>query len=671
MFDTQIILQIIIDNIPNAIFWKDKNFIFQGCNKKFAKQFGYSSSKDIVGKSDYDLPFSHDLIKKYQADDAVIMNTGISKCDYEEQQTQVNGEIKTLLVSKVPLYDKTNKVIGVLGIYTDITEKKIQEEQLQQAKQAAEAANHAKTEFIANMSHDIRTPLTGVVGMSQLLENSVSSLEQKQYAHWLGESGDQLLHMLNDILDVIKLDSINDSDVHITSFDVRDMLNSLLQLERPTILTKGLELKLWVDSRVPHSIISDETKLSRIILNLLGNSIKFTHKGFIQLSIFFVKKINDSVVLKFSVIDTGVGIAPELQPHVFDRFFRITPSYEGIYTGHGVGLHIAQSYAHALGSNIILRSELNVGTTFEFELKVKIGKLEKDREAKEDKRFVNDFSKESYVDNDIIGRVLLVEDNKIALKILESLVEKFNLSYISTTDGQQAYDLSTSEHFDLIITDLGLPVLSGQDFIKKLRVFECEHAINPVPVVGLTAHVSANIQQESKKSGINKVLSKPITEKILADVIDVYLQAKLDTKFESNVDLEISTLGLDLPSTEEELFKITSLPLLDAKSALESIGNDIELYNKILQTMAASDLPKDLAEIHIAYEQKNWDEVERLAHRLKGGLAYLGTIRLNKASLYLERYHKAGHTKYLEELYKQFRLVAAKTLVALKNYKIN
>lgn len=207
------ILNILLNYLPHAIFWKDNQLVFQGCNKQFAHQFGYDEPDSIIGKTDFDFPFPSHLIKIYQEDDQKIITTGIPKLNYEETQMQADGTAKTLLVSKVPFRDKEGKILGVLGIYTDITDRKIVENDLKKAKDVAEIANQAKTEFIANMSHDIRTPLTGIVGISKLLENEVQKPREKQQALWIYESGEQLLSLLNSVLDIVSAENIQESDI--------------------------------------------------------------------------------------------------------------------------------------------------------------------------------------------------------------------------------------------------------------------------------------------------------------------------------------------------------------------------------------------------------------------------------------------------------------------------
>ena len=198
--DSTFILKSLINNIPTAVFWKDADLVFRGCNKEFSQQFGFSDPEKIIGKTDFDFPFSEHLRKKYNKDDREVL-AGIYKVNYEEKQTQPNGSQKTLLVSKVPYYDDNQKIIGILGIYTDISHLKEIEQNLLIAKEKAENANQVKTEFIRNMEHDIRTPFCGIWGLANLLHEEETDPLKKSYLDDISSSAKELMDFCNSILD--------------------------------------------------------------------------------------------------------------------------------------------------------------------------------------------------------------------------------------------------------------------------------------------------------------------------------------------------------------------------------------------------------------------------------------------------------------------------------------
>ena len=665
-------LEHIVKYAPGLFYWKDKNSVYQGCNDEFATLAGLKSRADVKGKTDYDLAWK-DRAKLYIKTDSKVIKTGKAKLNQEEVISVSNNKTITAITNKVPLFDNKNQVIGVLGITTDITHQKQVEHDLNIAKEQAEIANRAKTEFIANMSHDIRTPLTGVVGMSKMLEDNAIDPNQKNYAHWLGESGDQLLHMLNGILEVVSADSANELDLREECFDIRRIIQDIVELERPSTLLKGIELLTHVDPNVPIALISDHTKLHRILLNLLGNAIKFTQTGHVKIELSLLKKNKSHATIRFQVVDTGIGIPIDMQDKVFERFFRVTPSYKDIYTGHGVGLHIAQSYAHLLGSKIKLVSVYNKGTTFYFDLSLKIGDqlmLESPSSpvvnwdihgSSQFNALLNYNTTGITINLDAtIPKVLLVEDNSIALRVLESVAMQAECQFISALDGESALDIVHQNKLDLIITDLGLPGLSGIELTRSIREFEKTAMLkNPIPIIGLTAHAQGKVREDCMLAGMNDVFSKPMNLITLETIKSCYLVHCTSHSQSPGYGPE-GKLGLDLPDTEQELFGIGDYPLFDALLAFKLVGNNKLLLINVLHDFI-KDTPSDIALIQEAYLQKNWPLIERLAHKLKGGVEYCGAPQMKFACQYLERYHKAGHWLKLDQLYHQLIFVANNT----------
>lgn len=655
--------------VPGNFYWKNKESEYLGCNQTLLQTLGFTSVTEIVGKTDSDLwPEYAEELKKN--DEQVIKKKNPV---FFEETVILNGKTRYFTVIKMPLLDDEGHIIGILGNSLDITELKRVQRDLHIAKEAAEAASHAKTEFIANMSHDIRTPLTGVVGMSKLLEDNVHDASQKQYAHWLGESGKQLLHMLNGILDVVSADNINEDDLHEEAFNLHEVIEDIVQLERPSTLIKGLDLVTLVDEGIPSCLMSDPTKIHRILLNLLGNAIKFTQEGEVGIQVILLAKSDTHVTVQFRISDTGIGIPQELQSKVFDRFYRITPSNKGTYTGHGVGLHIAQSYVELLGGQISLESELGVGTTFYFDLKLKVGDEAIVRKSSSLAEGINEKMAESVPDSPTFEvdhhsqkpKLLLVEDNKIALFTLENLIAQSQCQFISVMDGETALNLAQTDSFDLIITDLGLPGLSGIDLTRKIRTFEKENHKLPIPIIGLTAHSEEKIKSNCLQAGMNEMYTKPMTLEVLAKIKTIYLSSMKGSRAAESMSQPsqrpLKGLGPDLPETAEELFKLGSFALFDFQSALAGMGNDAKLLKDVLSSILEKETPMDLAELQKAHLQGDWLAVEKLAHRMKSGYVYCGAEKLVRACQYLERYHKAGHTHLLEPLYQQLLEVADET----------
>lgn len=566
-----------------------------------------------------------------------------------------NGEIRWIIDNGFPVYDAKGNCVGVSGIAIDVTEQKQTEILLQIAKEKAEAANRAKSEFIANMSHDIRTPLSGVIGIAEILEKLEQNPKLKQYARDVQGCGEQLLNMLDSILDVISADHSKEQDIVEETFDLRQFIQQIVDIEKPTIVLKNLDLNVDISANTPQLIVTDRTKLHRILLNLISNAVKFTNTGLITICTQVITLKETAVIIQFSITDTGIGISEEQQSHVFERFFRATPSCKGQYAGHGIGLHIAQSYVQSLGSEIKLSSQQGKGTTFYFELHCNVGQARNLATDHEPSPYSTNEPLPKVKWNDSPPNLLLIEDNPVALKVLEAIVLSQGLNFISKMNGEAALETAKKNSFHLVITDIGLPGISGDEFAKQLRKWEKANDKKPVPIIALTAHAKNEVAEMCLASGIDDLFSKPISPKVFSHIINKYLQ--------NNIKKANTTgqLGSDLPNTEKELFQLNHFSVLNIEKALSFVENNEAMLKQILNEMANQEIPKEKRTFAAAYAEKDWHTIEKLAHKIKGGAVYVGTEKLKYACQYLERYHKAGHSTCLKKLYNQMIKVLNET----------
>lgn len=515
----QLLIDSLIDSLPAEIFWKDKSLVFLGCNKSFLKSHNIKDKSDVIGKTDFDLTIDDRDSSAYRLDDLQIIKTKQPKLDIIERRLFLDGTERYLSTSKVPLFDDQGELYGILGICLDITEHKVAEEKLKQAISLAEQANYTKSEFIANMSHDIRTPLSGVVGVSQLLINNLSNFEHKQQAQWIHECGVQLLSLLNDILTVLATDADNrQSSTKEEIFNLRQCLDDLVNLERPSTEMKGISLQLNIDNDLPLYFCGDRPTLYRILLNLLGNAIKFTSVGEVIVDVKILEMSEFKARLHFAVRDTGIGIPADLHDKIFDRFYRANPSYKGVYSGYGIGLHIAKTYVNRMGGELQFTSEVGIGTSFFFDLELAIAQdqsIDFDSQKTSNLSQISNFSLPKAKDLPII---LIVEDNYVALKVLESIVKLANIRYVSANDGENALEIATRQHFNMIITDIGLPGISGKELTKKIRQWEVLQNKSATPIIGLTAHGRDQVLHECLAVGMNDVYSKPIDLNIIKEI---------------------------------------------------------------------------------------------------------------------------------------------------------
>jgi two-component system aerobic respiration control sensor histidine kinase ArcB len=659
----------IIGGLPCYVYWKDKDFVYLGCNDLTAQLLHLPTRHAIVGKTDYDFGWEEDVVDSYRTIDMEIVHKGEAILNIEETVI-IDEKLIYLLVNKEPLFNEHNEIIGILGISIDITDRKRMENDLLQAKIAAEAASLAKTEFIANMGHDIRTPLTGIIGLSQHLEEEIQTLEGKEWAKQVHESGKQLLGLLNGVLDLITADIASEDNVRQAPFNIRQLMHDVLELERPAVTAHQLLIESHIDEKIPPILVGDEMKLHRILLNLAGNAIKFTKEGHIELNARLLSQSHDEAKIEFAVKDTGIGIPDNLQQRVFDQFFKISPSYKGLYVGNGIGLHIVQKYVALLGGEIKLASQVSVGTTFSFVLSLKVGnQLTELTSALSNERagFNRTINESTPLIETKSIRVLLVEDNIPSLSVINIMMKKLTPNVSTAVNAELAFELMKSHLFDLVITDIGLPGHSGDELSTMIRALEKDEQRVPAVIVGLTGHAMYDIQKRCLDAGMNYIYSKPIAFESLKKLTQS-LVIHQEKSTITHQPASSGALGEDLPYSENELFELDQYPILDMQLALKNLGSET-IAHDIFNSLITEGISDDLAVIQQAHDRGDWKTVEKLAHKMKGGACY-GTVRLYYALLYMERYLKASHMRCVEALYSQMLNVIEETMTFLKAFLI-
>ena len=667
-------LEALIENMPCNVYWMDKNCLMVGCNQNVLNMLNIAR-ENFIGKTYEELArfcnWPIGLAEKLKNDDLMVINSGLPILGKEDPPVpNADDTFSHFLTSRVPIYDPKGGLVWVAGISTEISA-------LKQAREQAEIANQAKTAFIANISHDTRTPLTGLIGLSQALEEPfVSDAERIEYAHMLHESSNKLLEFSEGVLEDVAADAMTDDKVLYESFDVRKVIHDVVALERPTVEVNHLSIQTHIDSLIPPYLVGDRMKIHRILLNLAGNAIKFTKVGGIELNARLCGIQNNKATIEFSVKDTGIGIAPEHQAKVFDQFYKVSPSYKGLFTGYGLGLHIVQKFASLMGGEIHLESEPDVGTTISFVVTMDIGeqpvvdpnlkrgqpigrRIDVPLEKKPEKVVAEVHQA---IDSDK-PQVLLVEDNAIAMIVLKNLVQKFDVQITTAFDAEKAFELVQSQPFHLVITDLGLPGKQGDDLSQMIRTYEKENQRQPMMIVGLTGHALSEITTHCIDAGMDEVYQKPMTVQTATALIEQLMTKKDSSEITSSPN---GGLGVDLPNTEAELFEIDHYPLLDINVGINVLGSE-DMVREILTSLKGDAITDDLALIKKAHSDGDWEAVEKLAHKMKGGSDF-GTVRMHYALLYMERYQKAGHTKCSEALYAQMLKIIDETMAYLDDW---
>lgn len=353
-------LDIIADWLPGNVYWRSVDGTTLGNNanmKKILKHFDW----DVMGEKCYDF-LPEEEAKQLLETDMKVMRSGVADTVQEEGYDQ-HGNKAAYMSNKVPLRDESGKVVGLVGISIDITERIRLEESLKEAKEKAELSNKAKNDFLMNMSHDLRTPFTGIMGSAELLYQSEADPERKEMLDIILQSAKRVLGLIDEIIDIASLEPHGSSNQQL--FKPQEVCDNLTAIMRPQVEHIGLAFKTRVDPSIPTKLYGNKMALHRVLLNLLGNAIKFTPEGEITLTVEQLPSDDDNLVtLKLTVTDTGIGIPKKSQNMIFEKFHRLTPASEGRYKGSGLGLFFVKSEVEAMNGTVEIESTVGKGSKF-------------------------------------------------------------------------------------------------------------------------------------------------------------------------------------------------------------------------------------------------------------------------------------------------------------------
>ena len=605
-------LRCIMEYIPGYVFWKDQNLKILGCNANFAK-VANETVDSIIGKSDYDLPWTKVQADQYRNDDLDVILTSQPKLDIEETMRYAEGSQATLLTHKMPLKNTEGKVIGVIGIFNDITDRKKAENELREAKEQLEIANQVKSQFITNMEHDIRTPASGIASLSALLASTEAEPARKEKLGLLANSAEQLLTVLTEILE---FHSIEDGKTPMLEkrFSLRKIIQNVIDLEIPIAKMKDLKLETKIATNIPEFLIGDDFRTYRILLNLIGNSIKFTGKGKVTINVSITENKKKEFTIKIVISDTGIGIPKDKQGEVFEKFSRLSPSSEGRYTGSGLGLRVVKQFINEMGGEIYVESELGKGTTFTCLIPYKKclanKSIEETIDTNQSPKKIPQLPK---------ARVLLVEDDQIAKLVEQDILKgKFNCLLDVASNGNAAIRISKNKKYDLIFMDLGLPDMDGKKLTTYFRAQGCK-----TPIIALTAH-GLGKKEACITAGMSDFLIKPISVEKVISIVKKWLPKHI-----TKAKIKKKAINLNIAMR---------------------LHKNKELVNVLLKKLLNkfSVVKKDLKNIE---KNKDFKKIYTILHNLKGACSYCGATKLQKALSILEK--KEINAENIQQIYKK------------------
>lgn len=524
----------------------------------------------------------------------------------------------------VSIYSPKEKTI--VTIINDITHLKESEIKLIAAKEAAETANRAKSEFLANMSHEIRTPLNGVVGMVDLTLLTELNEEQRDNLITAKTCADSLLRIINDILDFSKME-VGKLSIENVSFNFKELLEEIIKTHSPKVSEKGLLLNYDCSHEIPEFLIGDPNRLRQILNNFISNALKFTPRGYINLKVSVVNRDEEGIKLKFSVKDTGIGIARKDAAKLFQSFSQIENSYTKEFGGTGLGLAISKQLVELMEGKIGVFSEKGKGSIFFFTLKFKIGKPV----------LINNNMLSPISDSIGPYDILLVEDDIINRKVVYKMLREKGCHIDIAGNGKEALALFAQNQYDVILMDIQMPVMNGIEAVKQIRLREKDSSSH-VPVIALTAYALQGDRESFLNQGMDGYLSKPVQQEQLFHVLEMTIRnqdSQFDLKFENMVS------GSDI---SPNIFTKEKKP--DKKQVLFLI----------------SEIEKELILLDSALDNNDIMTIERLAHEIKLKLIQVDAAELKDLAFRIELAARRGnltesisHINKLKSEFKTFR----------------
>ncbi|MGR3812339.1 PAS domain S-box protein [Jiulongibacter sp. NS-SX5] len=592
---------------------------------------GYKLEEVMGNKVDKFFENANDSSKNIKT----LLKTG-SITNFEVSVRRKDGELRSFMLNIRMIKDKKGIPMEVEGIARDISELKKSAEDLQKAKEEAEHSLAVKERFLANMSHEIRTPMNGVIGMLDVLNETPLQEEQKDYVNTIRKSSQTLLTILNDILDLSKIEA-GKMELHPVIFDLTDVLDTLVALFQQKAFEKGNKIRTEIAPELGKYFFGDQTRLLQILSNLTSNALKFTENGEVLVKTSLQHKDGDQNTLLFEIIDQGIGISEEDQAKLFNAFQQLDNSTSKSFGGTGLGLAISRELCRKMSGEMGVKSKIGEGSNFYFTVDLKASEKGPDKE----KQKAGEISLNNYFDSST-PKLLLVDDNAVNRKVASEILQRAGCVVTQADSGKKAIEeYQNDPDFDLILMDIQMPEIDG---IETTRLLREKHQENLPPVVAMTAYSMQDDREKFLNSGFDGYVSKPIRAKTLIltveDMTSGRPQRVLETKSGGG-----ELLSSDIPAFDMEI--IGGLKEMVGQEMLLSVFADFE-----------KEATEQIENTSEAYKANDVITIQKELHTLKGNSGTIGLMRIHEIVKAIEVPAKTGNldgfTEKFEILQKEF-----------------
>ena len=580
--------------------------------------------------------------------------------DFQEADAVCSHNLAYCSLSVNKIYDDFDDVIGYIIIVTDLTEHMNSMKRLEEAKCDAENANHAKSTFLANMSHEIRTPMNAIIGFSELVLKMNINNEVRSYVNDIKFASHNLLAIINDILDISKIES-GKMELVMDSYYTSQLLNAVSMIVAPQIAQKGLTFHTKIDQNIPRELYGDKVRLRSILTNILNNAVKYTQEGSITFEVSILKQTSTHVTLEFKISDTGIGIRPENIDSLFESFERFDQKIHYGIEGTGLGLAISNGYVQLMGGEIKVESTYQQGSTFTVILSQKIingQPLEQD--------YTNNAIPQnttSMSNMKLYGlSVLVADDNIINLRVAHGILSYYGLVVDTASSGKEALELCRNKQYDFVFMDQMMPEMDGIETMRHIRKLGPHYQKGSTArIIVLTADAIKGARETLIGQGFDEYLGKPINVAQLERLFIRYIPSSRIT-YEESTDKKDTTPN-NLSTLDNKLMGI------DVAMGISNCGGKFEDYLKILK-ITYDYGEKQLEELKAAWEANDYETYIIKIHSLKSTSLNIGACALSAMARSQEDEGRAGNYSYIDKHMQEFQDDGRKILAVIKELLI-